>query len=393
MLNLFSKTTPWMVASLLVATAGFGQDNRCCPAPKPKPQCCEPVKCEKVCPPVCPVVLNPAYNQSAMIDTRCSWDVWADASFTYWQAIQDNMEIGFADTETDALLIGSALSDAHVIDTGFKYKPGFKVGFGIKFDHDDWDSHLGYTWFRSTVNTSSNGPGSTATSFGTILPTLGFPGLLGGATEVNFDTVSSKWRCNMDILDAVMGRWYYVGTKLQFHPYAGARGQWIRQKLNTTYDVVAGSTNNGGTAANYNNSQNTNSWAVGPEMGLDVNWNIGEGFRLYSGAEVDVLFTRYTKARVTDTYNDDGSISVWHVSQKKMNRVRSHIDMEMGLGWGTFLDCNNWYLDLYAGYGFQVFFDQNMFRFYADDFMRAKSFVPNGNLYVQGMTATVSLHF
>lgn len=390
MLNLLTKTTPWMVASLLVAASGFGQDNRCCPPPKPKPQCCEPVKCEKVCPPVCPIQLIPAYNHPAGIETRCSWDVWVDASFTYWQAIQDNMEVGIADVETDIANLGSQITNGKVIDMGFKYKPGFKVGAGIKFDHDDWDAHAEYTWFRSKVNVHSNGlEGDNVTTFAAIYPMVGMPVELGGRL---FDNVSSDWTCNMDIIDATMGRWYYVGTKLTFHPYAGARAQWIRQKFNTFYSndnsVIDGIHTLG-------IRQKSNSWAIGPEVGLDMNWMIGEGFRLYTCGEGDILFTRYNRMSDEELFlNPSLSISEGQrVTQRHVNRVRAHLDLEMGFGWGTYLDCNNWYLDLSAGYGFQVFFDQNMFRNFVDDVSLGKSFAPNGNLYVHGLTATVALHF
>src|SRR2546425_1133944 len=106
MLNLLKKTKPWMVASLLVATSVFGQDNgnpppRSCPPqqpcakPCPKPDCCPTPKCcpppcpqpcppTQVCPP-CPVaccppwpvpVLNAAYNYPARTVVRCPWDIW-----------------------------------------------------------------------------------------------------------------------------------------------------------------------------------------------------------------------------------------------------------------------------------------------------------------------------
>ncbi len=408
MLNILTKTMPWMVASVIVATSGFGQSN-CCPPPKP--QCCKPVTC---CPPVCPIQLIPAYNHPAGIETRCSWDVWVDASFTYWQAIQDNMEVGIADSESFTLPVidgaeadyGLFLTNGHVIDMGFKFKPGFKVGAGVKFDYDDWDAHAEYTWFRSKVHVHSNGPETNADQVGMIFPIVGAPSQNGPEVETGetfttitssaevYSNVSSKWKCNMDIIDATMGRWYYVGTKLQFHPYSGARAQWIRQNFNTTY------TNTNIFIADLDQTfsikQRSHSWAIGPEVGLDMNWMMGQGFRLFSCVEADVLYTRYTKLRDTEQFHNPLDLTVppvFKVTQRKVGRLRSHVDFEMGMGWGTYLDCNNWYLDLSAEYGFQVFFDQNMFRKFVTTEMLGNSFVPNGNLYIHGLTATVALHF
>ena len=67
------------------------------------------------------------------------------------------------------------------------------------------------------------------------------------------------------------------------------------------------------------------------------------------------------------------------------------MDVELGLGWGSYFDCNNWHVDVTAGYGFQVFFDQNMFRNFNEGHLVQN--LPNGNLNVHGLTATIRLDF
>jgi hypothetical protein len=80
------------------------------------------------------------------------------------------------------------------------------------------------------------------------------------------------------------------------------------------------------------------------------------------------------------------------VSQE-IDYLRTHLDLEMGFGWGTYFDDNNWHVDLSAVYGFQVFWDQNMFREFSNSTMQAKSFAPNGNLYVHGLTLSARFDF
>lgn len=385
---------PWMLASLLAAVPGFCQQCApCCPEPKPEPQCRKPVKCEKVCPLVCPATLIPAYNQPAEIDTRCPWDLWVEGSYTYWQAMQDNMEVGITDNETASQIAAHTTVDGHILNSNFKYRNGFKAGLGIKFDHDDWDAYAEYTWFRSTTHIFSGSPPNSSLGIGVIIPTIGIPSVIGTTL---YTTVSSRWACNMDLVDAIMGRWYYVGTKLTFHPYAGARGAWIRQKFNTTYEVAdvslaaAQGTIFGDTDITL---QRTASWAVGPKLGLDINWMIGKGCRFYGSGSGDILFTRYNRLSFKELHTVSGTTTTNHISQHHLNTMRTHLDMEMGIGWGTYLDCRNWYLDLSAGYGFQAFFDQNMFRNFEDSSMRGRSLAPNGNLYIHGLTATMTLHF
>lgn len=416
MLNLLKKTTPWMVASLLVATSVSAQDNGSCQkpcAPKCEPKACPPKPCTPPCPQPCPPtqvcpgqdpccppwstpVLNAAYNYPARTQVRCPWDMYFDASFIYWQPIQENMEVCFNETNNNVTTLGFS---GNFVNMSFDYKPGFKVGMGGYFDYDNWDMGLEYTWFHNTQSQSTDA----VIGGGGLYQIWGSPSTTYNVGQV-YNSVSEKWTLKMDIAELTMGRWAYVGTKLTFRPSFGARAAWIRQ------DVSVTGINDGTltitpahTTANYNVVKGkTRSWAIGPQVGLDMNWMIGYGFRFYGDAEVDTLFTKYTKGNtsITNYANASGSGTAttdagFRATQKRIYSVRTHLDLEMGFGWGTYLDCNNWYMDFSAGYGFQAFFDQNMFRHFNDDTATslAHSRMPNGNLYVQGLTVKFELDF
>lgn len=409
MLNLLKKTTPWMVASLFVATSVFGQDNGSCPKPCPPkcepkpcaPKCappCPPKPCPKPCPQPCPPtqlcpqdpccpswptpVLNAAYNYPARIQTRCPWDFEFDASFIYWQPIQENMELGFANTTVPDPITGFTSLNGNMINMDFAYKPGFQIGMGGNFDYDNWDMHLEYTWFHCKQHQHTNGPNP-----GQIFPAFGFPR---GANIVN--TAHEHWHLNMDIVDLDLGRWYYVGTKLTFRPSFGARAAWIRQNLHVEYENLGAL--GAGVTDLTNIKGKTRSWAIGAKAALDTNWMMGAGFRLYGNGEADLLFTKYTRLTTSERHSDATLFTTpIRVKQRRVYAVKPHLDLELGIGWGTYLDCNNWYMDFAAGYGFQVFFDQNMFRHFDDIVMFGHSSMPNGNLYIHGLTATFSLDF
>ncbi len=373
MLNLFTKTKPWMVVSLVAATSVFGKNNsqqscppKNCPQPTPPTQTCPSDAC---CPAWPTPVLNAAYNYPARVQTRCPWDIFFDASFVYWQPVLDNIELG----------IGNATSspvtnvNGDFINMDFDFKPGFKVGLGGNFDHDNWDVRFGYTWFHTTNSKSAVAPTN-----GVIIPSQGTPARQTGT----FASASENWDLRMDILDFDLGRWYYVGTKLVFHPVVGVRADWIRQHLKTNYT----STSDRAVV-----TQNSRSWALGPKIGLDTNWNVGMGFRFFGNSEADLLFTDYTDSSFSETHTL--TTHPFQTKQSNIYAVRPHFDLDLGLGWGTALDCNNWYMDFTVGYEFQVFFDQNMFRHFTDDQMVANSNMPNGNLYLQGLTASFKLDF
>ena len=388
MLNLLTKTKPWILASLIAATSLFGKSNSQCPKPcppKPCPQPCpQPCPPTQVCPtdPCCPAwptpVLNAAYNYPARIQTRCPWDFFADLSFIYWQPIEDNLELGLANTGNLSTGV-----NGNFINMDFDFKPGFKLGLGGNFDHDNWDLRFEYTWFHNTNSQSANAPEG-----GNILAMVGSPQQV--IANGLYDSANQSWRLKLDVIDLELGRWCYVGTKLVCHPTFGARVDWIRQNLSTEYNVAAVL---GGPAADVATvSQKSSSWAIGPKVGFDANWNIGAGFRFFGNTEADLLFTKYTSLSFSESHTA-AAATPFITNQDRVYAVKPHFDLELGFGWGTYIDCNNWYMDFALGYEFQVFFDQNMFRHFNDDIMRANSQLPNGNLYLQGLTASFRLDF
>lgn len=376
-----NKRVAWIAASLLAASSGFAQSE--CPAPQ---------KCFEQGHEIIMTQMTGAYNAPSRIDVCNSWDVYADASFTYWQPIQGNMEVGSTNTITPAELnAGIFLLNGNWINMNFDFAPGFKVGLGLNFDYDNWDAYSEYTWFRGHSHVHSNGP-----TDGSIAASFGHPYLVDGNI---FNTASEHWKLHMDFADLELARSYHVGTSLSFRPFIGLRGAWIRQGMHTRYvneNIVIGTPIPPllplGTL---NTVQKSQSWGVGPRVGLYTNWMFGKGFRIFGNGFGDILYTRYTTLgyNETFTYSTTGAIRVFKTNQRNTGALRTHLDLELGFGWGCYFDNNNWHVDLSAGYGFQVFFDQNMFRRFVDNSGIGNSLIATGNLYVQGLTTSFRFDF
>lgn len=383
-MDLLKKTTPWVVASLLAATSAFGQNNKCPPPQKSFEQGHELVQTQMMA----------AYNAPARIDVRGAWDFYASGSFTYMQARQENMELGIASDIAPANMPTLGVV-GNWINMDFDYKPGFKVGLGMNFDHDNWDAFAEYTWFRGHNHKSSNGPTN-----GTIIPAFGHPNVMETGPSFFYNTGKESWNLHMDFVDLELARSYYVGTRLSFRPFFGARGGWIRQRLHTRYENTTLTTTLSAPIANtpvlgtLDTVQKTHSWGVGPRAGIYTNWMLGQGFRLFGDGFADILYTRY-KIHYHEVFTRTaaGTTFPFITHQSDSDHLRTHLDLELGIGWGSYFDNNNWHVDLAAAYGFQVFFDQNMFRHYEDDVSMATSSSPHGNLYVHGLTASIRFDF
>lgn len=358
-MNLFSKSKTFLAATLAAASPLMGQ-NSSCAVPK------KPVEAVVQKP-----AMMPSYSAPARIDVRGAWDFYAVGSFTYWQAMQDNMELG--------VIIDGSVTPARLtlVNNNNDFHPGFKVSLGMSFDHDSWDSCVNYTWFRGSQHNATNlDPATLATTYMII----NWPQM---DTSGSFNYAYQQWRLHMDLLDWELARSYYVGTHLTFRPFLAARAAWIRQGF-----LIAGLNNSQPSYASLNDK--FNSWGVGPRVGLYADWIFGKGFGLYGNAMADILFTQYTTLSALLTVN---GTSVTYQIQKDLNCLRPHIEGEMGFTWGSYFDNNNWHIDLALGYGFQVFFDQNMVRKTVNAGVTSSSFTNIGNLYMHGLTFSARLDF
>ncbi len=339
------------------------------------------------CPPepCCPIQerfeMTPGYNAPERIAVDDCWDIFTTAEFTYWIPTQENMELGFVHTRFLQPF------DGNWVNSDFEYKPGFKVGLGVNLDRDHWDLRAGYTWFRGSHDTRKTlelgGLKEINPRF--IIPATGVP---------SFYEAKQTWRLEMDIADLALARHYSVGTSLSFHPFLGLRTAWIRQRLKNAY---LNASTSGTSYDNVAVREKTHSWALGPRLGLDLDWALGCGFRLYGVGAGDLLFTRYTSLKLDqEVTRENGSVDSavsYAFRQNNLDYLRHHLDLELGFGWNTYFACDKWHIDLRTGYVFEAFFDQNMFRAYVNDVLFSKSICPNGNLFVHGLNVRARLDF
>lgn len=369
-MNLFTKTNHWIAISPFIFSSMFGQDDSCC-----SPKKCIPIQ-ETFC-------LTPGYNAPSRTAVQRCWDVYSTASFIYWNPTQENMELGIVSNTSNA----SYAVNGNIVNLDFKYQPGFKVGLGMNLDWDHWDTYLEYTWLRGNHKTHTS-----LTPSGTkiLYPTWQIP----DASAPKYYDGKENWQLHMDLLDLELARHYSVGTQLSFRPYFGARAAWIRQDIHVDYLNV---TSIALSRKNVYIIEKSHSWAVGPRIGLTSDWMLGKCFKIYGDGSLDILYTQYTNLsfsqKATSANGTVISGSLYSIKQKDDHHLRAHLDLELGFGWGTYFADNKWHIDFIAGYEYQVFFNQNMFRSFVDDQALGKAISPHGNLYIHGLTATARLDF
>jgi len=363
-----------------------------CPQ-KPQPDCCfyqgdALLGCQ----------CKPAYNLPAAIAVTNKWcgcyTVFIDASFIYWHADEEGLEVARSAPISPT---GAILLPQHrvFLSQDFEYKPGFKVGAGITGENQ-WMLYSEYTWIRDRMSQSNSTPPPPdfAVDRGVWAPTSWFEQSTATGGLIGANAVSSTWHLNMDLADLNLSRPFYQGRALTIAPFAGLQAAWIRQSMVVAIHVAPESFGAGNLLPQPISSVNrSHCWGIGPKIGCNGYCLFPMGFRLQGNASAAVLYTRYTKV----VRKENGASTLFSPGPYKAqltdyNCLRPISELGLGIGWGSYLSCQNYHIDFSATYDFLIFWQQNMMRKLAD---MGESSLGNAplDLHLHGLTLTGRFDF
>ncbi len=320
--------------------------------------------------------------------------VVVDASFLYWYAAQDGMNIatsGGLQTTTAVSLENGGQS----LTQKFAYDPGFKLGVG--FIQSDWEFHAEYTWIRSNTFVNSTAPADNSSGGeGVWLMNDWFAqGIGSSGSGVSATNVTSRWRLGIDVLDITASRPFCLNKNVSITPYGGVKAAWIRQSLNigATVPVTALTVGQRPLSSQPTYSRNhTNSWGLGPVFGMDARCLLGQGIRLQGKGDISLLFTQYTKLyHSEDAASSTATPSLYSMNQSNYNTLRPIASLGLGLGWGRAFYGDKYYIDFSADYDFNVLWNQNMMRSFVSEIASGSS--SNNDLFLHGLTITGRFDF
>ena len=171
------------------------------------------------------------------------------------------------------------------------YQSGYQLGAGFNMrGMDNWEFYGEYTWFHSN----------------------------------RYDLIQEF---SYDNAYVTLERPFYFGKQLIANYALGLRGRFM--------DETVG-------------SYRQKSWALGPRFGLESNYLLGLGFRLFGDLSQSILFTRYS------SLSSDFLLGSY-------NTLRAVTDTCLGIGWNSYLGKNNkMHIDLTAGYDFNIHWNQHI---------------------------------
>jgi hypothetical protein len=308
------------------------------------------------------------YNTPGRIAVENSWDVFTEASFIYWNTKETGLDIAYKKSKTVDYY------NSNFIKMNFDYHPGFQLGLGLKLDHDDWEFFSQYTWlhFNDNFNADSD-------SHFYLIPL--WIKDVSQTSEYAASHVTGHWNFKISLWDFLeIGRSFYVGKALIVKPFIGGRSFWLNQKFNASY--VIDSVNK----ISHNSSE---SWAIGPKIGVNSKWLLGYNFRLFANLDIALTYQRF-KAKTTQSNPIEDSFI--EIASKSYGLLTPQLTIKPGIGWGSYFNNNASHIDFSLSCDFSHFWYQNAMRNLKD--ASALLIDSNfGNLMFHGLTITMRFDF
>ncbi len=311
-------------------------------------------------------------------DVRCKPEVEAQGfsfwgSFIYWQPSQSCMDVGM---EAPFSLANNALGTSHkhgkIVEMDADYAPGYKVGIGFSFASTNWDLFSEYTYLNTENSITRHQHAG-----GFLYSRWIQPDLIADNASTE---LKAKWELKTQQLNSEFGRRFFVGSQFELKPHFGIGAAWFDQEYDSHISLITPD-------VLLHGKTHSDSWGVGPRVGLDAAWHIRPYLSLLANVASEILYTRYHLTLNQKAKNDS---TIFLTSSNHINAIRPELEMYLGASYTGYFGKKCRWIKLEAGYDFQYWWSQNMIRWYTDSTYIA---TPAGDLSFQGLRASLRFGF
>lgn len=336
-----------------------------------------------------------AYNAPVLLNPHAWANVYVTGSYLYWRASADYLAYGFLDNSFSPNPgdIQNILFNGKALEPHFRYKPGYKLGLGYKLHRDRWDLYAEYTQFHQTTHSSK-----TVQPGGQHIHAVWLIFVAPVIIQDDFQSCSSKWKTNFDILDVEVGRNFFCGRYLTFRPSLGLRTLWLEQK----YDLTYVSFRQAIPVFGHNKSR---SWGIGPRCGLDSAWNLYGGLKAVGNVAISLLHVEdrvRVKQSIPFLLTQGLSDDTIYANKESISLIKPILDLSLGLGWEWPFRREKYALNLEVTYDYSLYWDQGSIQLGHAPLVAPGSPIQvvvgnaalsTGDISVQGAKATVRFDF
>ena len=317
-------------------------------------------------------------NPPGRPQVKDGYDVFLYGDLLVWQAHENGLALGIVSHSNSTT---NAIIDGKVKNLDFEWDVGFRLGVGYNLPHDGWDVNL--TWLRFYTDGHKN---THADDDEVIYPKVSHPGDLIANNET-CEKLHAHWDLHLNQLDLDLGREFFVSKWLTLRPHFGIRTDWIHQKFKVDYDDVAFSPHN---ESDVETENKDHWWAIGLNGGLDTQWGLGGGWSIYSNLGAAILYGFH---KVSYEDEDEPATQFGIDADNSYHISHPVLDLQLGLRWDYMFSHDRFHLGLQGGWEHHVYFSQNQFMFFTDDFNNGTFVTNQGDLTFQGWTLAARFDF
>ncbi|HSX04567.1 MAG TPA: Lpg1974 family pore-forming outer membrane protein [Rhabdochlamydiaceae bacterium] len=279
---------------------------------------------------------------------QCDIGLFATVDFFYWFAQETDLSYALKVKGTNQIasinISPVMLAPKKLEQFKTSWDPGFRIGLGFKPHCDGWDLYCDWTYFHNEKkNKASVVPFGTATL--EFFPEVGQYALIdpwiniGNFTSVFdapflFDTVTAKWKLNLNTIDLELGRKTLLSCSFAMRPYAGVRSAFLNLEFNNSASL----TPNSSESVIFKDLFENHFWGVGVLAGIQPEWHFNSRWFLFSNLDAALLYGK-NSAFKKENYFGTAGFGAFRIVDYH-NKVKSHfsqmqaiIDLSLGLRW------------------------------------------------------------
>lgn len=300
-------------------------------------------------------------------------------SLLYWQAHADSIVLT---NKPSPVFFTDNFTKSHVIHPTFEWDFGYRLGFGYSFPCQDWDLNLDWTHYETSIHQHRSV--SSANGLEGMFPIWALSDDIIAGDYIT--DARLHWKINLNLVDIELGNSFSFFNYCDLRPYIGLRAAFVRQHASIHYrggifllSILGEGISLEGTDHIH---MKNDFWGVGPRIGIEPEYALGNGFSLYGDAAISGLIGVFS-VKQKETYLGAERFSRHH----HLTRFRWIGDLSAGVAWNICL-FERYLLGLQLGWEYHIFFDQL-------ELKRDKFGLVSGDrdLSVQGLTLTGKFDF
>ncbi|MBS0629130.1 MAG: hypothetical protein JSS30_02755 [Verrucomicrobia bacterium] len=304
-------------------------------------ECCEPVYClvpnESI--ESCQVPAGYHHPAALTLGNNCV-NTSLSGEFIYWQT-------NFYAVAQVGTKIRTQANGNQQITSLFhnqRWQPGFRVALGLDFPcFDNWALDAEYTWLHSSETNHFDAD----LANGEVIVSKPLPKL--------FPIASSRLRthqnADLDLFYFTLGRKLYTGRRILVKTSAGVQAWWFTRDTNFNFTVI------GNVPAGVQDSKHK-LWTVGGLVRIEVQALLGMGMYMGGKLGISTFYAKTTHYRTVTNYPITVPPALFpganNVESNNKNPHEVGVMLQGGasIGWGTYLCCNNYHIEMAVGYDF-----------------------------------------